>query len=360
MSGVRLAAVSMLVPLAAVTGGAPDGVRTVAPLAVPRAAHTATLLRDGRVLVAGGCTVDGCELDERGESTELYEPARRRFVPGPPLRGPRVGHAAIRLLNGSVLIAGGWKGDDLTTEAVLLDSRARAFRDTGRLHEARGGYTATRLRDGRVLFAGGASGGRTLRSAELYDPASRTFVRTGSLRAARAAHAASLLPDGRVLVVGGSRDGRVLPGAEIYDPRTGRFSWTASLRTARHKHGAVAVRGGVLVVGGSDASDFGGRHSTAELYDADRRRFVSVSRMTEPRFKIPDAVVSFGGAALVAGGGTTVEVYDVRRRRFRAAGRLGDTLSFATATRLRDGSVLVVGGYDDAIAVSRRAWLYRR
>src|SRR5262245_26873885 len=74
----------------------------------PRAAHTATLLPDGRVLIAGGCAVDGCTTAEVEPSSEFYVPGRRGFVAGPPMLHPRSGHSATMLRDGRVLIVGGW------------------------------------------------------------------------------------------------------------------------------------------------------------------------------------------------------------------------------------------------------------
>ena len=336
-------------------------IRPAPRLAVARAAHTATLLGDGTVLVAGGCTGDSCELDSRGATTEVFEPKSGRFVPGPQLPAPVVGHSATRLANGTVLLAGGWDEKGLTERAYLYDPAARTFAATGSMHAPRGGFTATRLRDGRVLFAGGSSNGAPLRSAELYDPASGRFVRTGSLTMARVGHVAATLGGGRILVAGGGAGGRVLAGAELYDPRTGTFSKTGDMRFARHKHAAAPTAGGrILVVGGSDARDFRGRYASAELYDPPSGRFRPVAPMAQPRFKLPDAVVGLGsGAVLVAGGAANVERYDGSSRRFRTVGQLGAELLFSTATLLPDGRVLIAGGYDERIRISGRAWLYQ-
>jgi hypothetical protein len=327
-------------------------------MTTPRAAHTATLLQSGEVLVAGGCALDGCELDGRGRTTEVFDPKTGRFRPGPRLLRPRVGHVAVQLRDGSVLVAGGWTGSEPTATAELYRP-GRGFSHLPSMTTARGGFTASLLPDGRVLIVGGTDGQGTLRSAELFDPRSRSFRRTGTMRAARAAHAAAGLLGGRVLITGGSADGRVLASAEIYDPRTGRFSPASSMTATRHKHAAVTLRSGfVLVVGGSDHRDFRGRHRSAELYDARRARFTRVGRMAEARFKLPDAVVRLpSGTVLVAGGGRQAEVYDPDRRRFQAVAGTGTTLSFATATVLPNGRVLVAGGYDDSISVASRARL---
>jgi Kelch motif len=356
-SGVKaLLALGLLAP--AVTAG--GGVTTTGSLAVPRASHTATLLGDGRVLVAGGCARDSCETDERSASTELYEPQARRFVSGPGLVVGRVGHAAVRLRDGRVLVVGGWDGSAPTAAAELYHPRRGTFAQTARMRVERGGATATLLRDGRVLVVGGtAGGGRFLSSAELFDPRRGRFVAVGSMGRARAAHAATLLGDGRVLVSGGSAGGRALASTELFDPRTGRWTAGPTLLVRRHKHEAVRLRdGSVLVVGGSDERDFAGRHRSAELLAPQARRFVRVGPMAYARFKLQGAVVALaGGGALVAGGGPRVELYDPRSRSFHAEpGDLAGSLAFATATALADGTTLIAGGYDDRIVVSRRAW----
>jgi galactose oxidase-like protein/Kelch motif protein len=328
-----------------------------AVMTTPRAAHTATLLPTGEVLIAGGCAVNGCDLDERGRTTELFDPRTGRFRTGPALSRPRVGHAAVRLRDGSVLVVGGWSGGPDPTASAELYEPGGVFLGLPSMTTPRGGFSVTLLPDGRVLIAGGTSGDRTLRSAELFDPRTRTFRATGSMRTAREAHAAAVVRGGRVLVSGGAADRRVLASAEIFDPRAGRFVPARPMTLPRYKHAAVALRGGwVLVVGGSNDRDFRGRYRSAELYDPRRARFVRVGQMSQARFKIPDAVVRLSsGKVFVAGGGPAGELYEPGRRRFRPVAGTGATLSFATATVLRDGRVLVAGGYDDRIAITSGA-----
>jgi Kelch motif/Galactose oxidase, central domain len=331
-------------------------------LSVPRAAHSASVLTDGRVLVAGGCTVSSCELDARSASAEVFEPTTNRFTQVGRLAAPRVGQAGAALPDGGALVIGGWHPDGLTRTTERFDPRSKTFHAGPDLLEERGGFTATPLRDGRVLIAGGANGDTRLASAELYDPEKDRFVATGDMTVGRAAHAATRLHDGRVLVVGGSTaTGSVVASAEVYNPKTGRFSEVGRMDVARHKHAAVTLRNGlVLVVGGSTAEDYGGRHRSAELFDPRTSRFSPVAPMRERRFKIPDAVVALpAGGALVAGGGTTVEAFDVTTRRFRTVGRVGDELSFATASLLSRGRVLVLGGYDREIEPTAAVTLLR-
>jgi hypothetical protein len=181
------------------------------------------------------------------------------------------------------------------------------------------------------------------------------------MRTPRFAHAATLLRDGRVLVTGGSDGSRVLASAEVYDPRSGRFRAVRPLVTARYKHAAVALGDGrVLVVGGSDEQDAHGRHSSAELFSPARGRFAATGSMRTRRYKLGDAVVRLrDGRVLVAADGERLEAYDPRRAVFvPQQGMLDAARMFATATVLRDGRVLVAGGYDARIRSTAATWLF--
>ncbi len=182
---------------------------------VERAAHTATLLADGRVLVTGGIRSGEAAL----ASAELYDPQTRTFSPTGQMTGVRSGHTATLLKNGLVLIAGGFDDEDPVADRRAIRRGDRPLRVDRLADRSRGGATATLLRDGRVLVAGGYDGDRSLASADLYDPTTGRFTRTGSMRAPRAAHTATRLRDGRVLVTGGGNlQDSVLRSAEIYEP----------------------------------------------------------------------------------------------------------------------------------------------
>jgi hypothetical protein len=352
----------LVLPLAGAAGA--GSISPVAAMNVARAVHTATTLADGRVLVVGGCTTPGCELGgNEGEVAELYDPASRRFERTGSLGEWRDDHTAMLLRDGRVLVAGGWGIRGVLASSELFDPRTGTFAIGPKMSSPRAGSTATMLRDGRVLLAGGFTGNRpTVASADVFVPGKDRFLPVGRMAVPRGAHAAARLADGRVLVVGGLSRGRVVAGSEIFDPRTGRFARGPTLRVPRYKAAAVTLRDGrVLVVGGSADIEGEQTYRSTEIYEPKRNRFVPGPLLLHARYKIRDAVVLLpGGDVLVAGAAPVPEVWRRSSGRFTAvAGTLGRTRLFATASPLRSGETLLIGGYDLGISPTAQAWLYR-
>ena len=205
---------------------------------------TATLLKDGRVLFAGGVTYTGAY----SAAAELYDPASGTFKATGDLVEPRSHHTATLLPSGRVLILGGGWDKSPSSTTLRRGPSPRPARPS------RSGATtpATLLHDGRVLIAGGGTHSST---AELYDPKSGTFRSTGNMATNRADHTATLLQDGRVLVAGGHAgpNGPIsgLASAETYDPRSGKFAQTGDMTTGRMEDTATLLPdGSVLFVGG--------------------------------------------------------------------------------------------------------------
>ncbi|MFL5732840.1 MAG: Kelch repeat-containing protein [Chloroflexia bacterium] len=331
--------------------------RLAAHMILPRACHSATLLPNGKVLIAGGMQRDGVITS----SAELFDPATGAFSPASTMAEERACHSATALGNGKVLIAGSYDA----TSAELYDPATGVFAPTGSLHYKRDGFAATLLRNGKVLITD-SSFDDPGSPAELYDPASGTFGLTGRTSVPRFAHTATLLEDGKVLVAGGSSGNRagspVLSSAEIYDPLTGAFNPTGSMSVARHKHAAIPLPDGrVLVAGGADSRDWRGRYASAEIYDPRTGAFIPTGSMSAARFKFSNALaVLDGGNVLLGGGGASVDIYNPASGAFTAAQDTLDAARFyASATRLPDGRVLIAGGYDTNISGTARAWVYK-
>ena len=144
-------------------------------------------------------------------------------------------HTATLLPNGKVLVAGGENYNNgglaqYLLRAELYDPTKGKWTATGDLNTRRSHHTATLLPNGMVLVAGGEnnSSNYTLSKSELYDPTTGTWTNTGALKSARSDHTATLLANGKVLVVGGYGLTNVLSSAEIYDPTTGKWTLTGS------------------------------------------------------------------------------------------------------------------------------------
>src|SRR2546425_372599 len=180
---------------------APGTWAPMADLNQPRAEHTATLLANGTVLIAGGRDAAGQPL----ASAEIYDPATGAYtLLASPLPAPVWGHTATRLDDGTVLIAGGQRGVRYRRAAQLFDPASDTFAALTPMSTPRGRHTATLLRDGRVLLVGGTDGVEPLASLEIYDPTTRTFSPAPSaLAVARQDPTATLLPDRRGLGAGG-------------------------------------------------------------------------------------------------------------------------------------------------------------
>ena len=199
---------------------------TFAPAAnmiASRVDHTATLLPSGRVLLAGG--TPGSSSPINSDSAEIYNPGTNTFAITAGamtsyLNG-RYGATATLLADGKVLIAGGQDnaGNGLVS-AEVFDEGSGRFTATGNLGTARYAATASLLSDGKVLIAGGADPSNTdysIASAEVYDPASGTFSATANMLDARQEATATVLPGGRVLIAGGNNnDDAPLFTAELY------------------------------------------------------------------------------------------------------------------------------------------------
>jgi hypothetical protein len=290
-----------------------------------RYAQTSTLLQNGAVLITGGYSFDSSDCDQDGtspalSSAEIYDPSNGSFAPTGRMAEVRGGHTATLLTNGKVLIAGGdnMEGDvppfflvDGSVTAEVYDPATGLFTSTGNMVTPRVGQTATLLANGDVLIAGGwsASQNASIAAAEVYHTATGAFTPTGSMTSPRTGHTATLLPNGNVLIAGGAHDRTLAESdsTEIYDPATGSFLATGSMAEKRCSHTATRLPNGtVLLVGGGS--------TVAEIYDPPTGSFV-LSGLTEFDRSGHSATLLQNGNVILIGGAlfepsyTTAELY---------------------------------------------------
>ncbi len=275
-----------------------------------RVSHTATLLPNGKVLIAGGLEgrymEDGRWKGRTVASAELYDPVSGSFAPTGKMTTPRSSHAATLLANGKVLLAGGSNGDRNISSAELYDSATGRFTPTGSMAVPRIPHVMVPLKDGKVLVAGGTGEDRrVLASAEMYDPSTGSFAPVGSMTTARHKHAAAVLRDGRVLILGGSdeRDWRgQYASAELYDPATRSFRPAGSMSAARFKLQAAVLLlkdGKVLIAGGAER---------VEVYDPATDSFhVAVGSLGTARHFAAAAFLPSGSVLITGGYGDSSE-----------------------------------------------------
>jgi len=307
------------------------------------------LLSDGRVLVVTGNTSDGPVA-----SAELYDPASGIWTATGRLGFSVLGHTATLLPNGKVLVAGGVFLVDYSS-AELYDPATETWTATGSMTGSRYDHTATLLPNGKVLVAGGftrpaGSSGHPLATAEIYDPASGTWMTTGSMALARTSHTATLLPNGKVLVAGGDY---MFGSVELYDPASGTWATTGNLPGfGLVGHTATLLSNGkVLVAGGGDT---GQTLARAELYDPATGTWTATGSLATGR-SFHTATLLSSNQVLVVGGYpsdgiplVSAELYDPASETWMATGSLATARTSHTATLLSSNQVLVAGGLHDA------------
>jgi hypothetical protein len=320
-----------------------------------RSLHTATLLPGGKVLVAGGYTgAPTPTLVSVTNSAELYDPVIETWSATGSLTESRVFHTATLLPNGRVLVAGGSTstvypfGHTDTTE--LYDFQTGIWSATGNLSGDTSWHTATLLQNGTVLVAGGWGGDRALNKAELYDPETGVWRLTGSLNAARYAHVATLLSDGKVLSTGGSDwddFSYMLESAELYDPDTGRWSRTGSLNTSRSFHTATLLPDGTVLAAGGHSPPWqqpSFAPQSAELYDPASGTWNLTGQLNRARASHTATLLPRGKVLLAGGGGTTTELYDGVTGEWSLIASLVSPRSSHTVTPLLNAKILIAGG----------------
>jgi hypothetical protein len=324
------------------SGGHEAGWALTGSMWADRLLHTATLLPNGKVLVAGAFN----------RSTELYDVGSGTFSRTGDTRVARRYHVMEQLADGRVLIAGGAQNPMGPVSAEVYDSATGVWTATGNMVTPRGHAASVRLANGKVLVMGGVdAAGSVLSSSELYDPATGSWSLSGFLGQARRNHTATVLSNGKVLVTGGTSgsSSSLLTSAEVYDPATGSWSAVGNMATPRTFHTATLLPNGkVLVAGGGDA-DFA-RSASAELFDPATGAFTSTASMAGAR-RQHTATLLNNGLVLVSGGVHQMtgihyasELYNPETGAWMSTASMNVDRYAHTSTLLPDGRVLAVGG----------------
>jgi len=320
--------------------------------------HTATLLANGKLLIAGGYKSTASNSTLTLASAELYDPSAGTFSATGNMTVARLLHSATLLADGRVLIAGGYStfpSQQSLASAELYDPSTGTFTATGSMRTA-GAGTATLLANGTVLIAHDPTFSDNPIAAEVYDPASGTFFATGNQNTNPndTSQTAALLPDGGVILVA------CCTQIQLYDPASGAFSLTnvaGLLQNFAQNFDftmTLLTNGKLLFSGGCSCEGTPGDpvSASASLYDPSSGTATATGTMTTPRTlhsatRLPD------GTVLIAGGlkginsrdfGGTTELYDPAAGTFSRSGDMITGRYDHSATLLPDGRVLIAGG----------------
>ncbi len=285
------------------------------PLIGARAEHTATTLKDGRVLISGGQRDSG--------AAEIFDAFENRWSAAGSMTNPRTRHTATVLSDGRVLVTGGYKNLEPFAACEIYDPGSNNWSGTGDLISARAGHTATLMRDGKVLVAGGYGTDGIENTAELFDPKTNTWAKVARMAKQRAEAVAVGLPSGNAVIFGGlGEDGREAT-VEIFNPKKNSWSPGLPMKTGRSRHTVSVLHNGrLLVVGGEDED--GDPVAAAAVYDPFRGDWADAGTLTDPRSQ-HSATVLPDGRVVVTGGMDdqvellSTEIYDPLSRTWSLA-----------------------------------------
>lgn len=306
----------------------------------PGTGQVGVQLHDGRVLVLGGEAVtDGFPV----ATTQLFDPATRRWSYGPDMNVGRIGATATTLPSGQVLVAGGL-GPKLEAlrSAELLDPSSMTWRETTPLPQTRFAQSATVLPNGQVLLVGGIVAGSISSSALFFDPGSEEWLPAPETHYSHAQQTALVLGGGRILMTGGYGQ------PETYDPT--RRQWQPTVTTSFRSHPIVVELhdGSVLIASGVGP----GAHDlrSARVYRPATDRWLRVGSLHTARNQAIAAVLPDGSVLVAGGEQVTVHVLRSAEVYHPASGTWSETASMHTprdaalALPLRDGTIMVCGG----------------
>ncbi|MDX2024700.1 MAG: kelch repeat-containing protein [Deltaproteobacteria bacterium] len=340
---------------------------------VSRQAHAVVELADRQVLVIGGIKFPS-PLSGLTDTT-LYDVTAGSFSVVGRMQDGRHSHSATLLANGRVLVAGGYGGMPAATwrTAELYDPTTKAFtRVANEMSIPRLGHGAFTLSmgalAGKVLIMGGGALGTPL-TVEVFDPATSMFspVTTVDAPMERQGAAFAQLTDDSVLITGGRTmaNAAAVLDSYVYVPSTATFRRVAdALQSRRFPTATTLGDGRVLVVGGqSGSSGAGDELATTELYDPAMARFIAGPPMSSPRRNHTAARLGSGRVLIAGGNGPsstlrTTEIFAPATNTFTSGSDLGQALSLIESVALSDGRVFLMGGQGMTGLVNRGAELF--
>ncbi len=322
------------------------------PMNTARDLHSATLLPNGKVLVVGGYDSNSPSLT----SAELYDPNTGTWSYTTPPTGFHTQHTATLLANGKVLVAFGYPSNP-----EMYDPATGSWTPAGTPGTFREGHTATLLTNGTVLFVGGYDlNDNLVRTAELFNPSTMTWTTNGAgaPNVARCQHTATGLPNGKVLIAGGTDLTNYLSSGEIYDPAAGTWTLQTSLMSSGRGYGTATLlpNGTVLIAEGYDNYLAGGDifDPTTGTFSTNGLGWPNAGRWLDTATLLPNGRVIIAGGIInnSASVSSSVDIFESVGGSWPGTGPLINQRYDHTATLLPNGKVLIAGGINTSALAS--------
>ncbi len=313
------------------------------------ASHSVTRLLDGRVLVAGGYSYLPSLVTD--PYAEIYDPATRQWTVVAPMATARAYHSAHLLADGRVMVVGGYAAAGATTSTEIYDPVSDTWSAGPPATFTHAGAAATTLADGRPLVVGGCCGGFQ-GTGEVFNPASNTWTTLPVFGFDHAGATAVLLGNGKVIFAGGGGVPPYTATAELFDPTTWTITPTGSLLLARVPGPGTLLQDGRVLYAGGTSTGYPTYTTVtnAEVYNPASGTFSAVASMPVARGG-HTATRLLDGRVLIANGNgylASSYIYNPVANTWTFSGNSAAGRIASVATLLPAGEVLVVGGYVSA------------